>query len=92
MDFDIDKDKLIVDVDGKKVEYKILFTFDSEDTMKSYIGYTDETTTPDERKNIFVSSYDPSSNDGILEDVKDQKELDMVSDVLKQIYNSIEKA
>ncbi len=86
MDIDIDNEKLVLDVDGKSKEYRILFTFDSEDTMKSYIGYTDDSVSEDGRKNIYVSSYNPASDDNVLENITDQKELDMVNDVLKQIY------
>ena len=75
MDIDIDNEKLVLDVDGKSKEYRILFTFDSEDTVSE-----------DGRKNIYVSSYNPASDDNVLENITDQKELDMVNDVLKQIY------
>ena len=53
MDFDIDNEKIIIEKDGKKVEYKILFTFDSEDTMKSYVGYTDDSIGSNGRKKYF---------------------------------------
>ena len=36
-----ENEKIVVLKDGKEVECDILFTFDSEDTGKSYIGYTD---------------------------------------------------
>ena len=28
--------------EGKEVEYEVLFTFDSDETNKSYIAYTDD--------------------------------------------------
>ena len=33
----------ITDKDGNTIEYEILFTFDSEETSKSYIVFTDNT-------------------------------------------------
>ena len=34
---------ITIEKDGKEVECDVLFTFDSEDTLKTYIGYTDNT-------------------------------------------------
>ena len=85
MDFDINKDKIEYVKDGKKVECDILFTFNSEDTMKTYIGYTDHSVGPNGRVNIFVSSYSQLLKEPILEDVTDQRELEMVQRVLEKI-------
>ena len=41
MEFDINDEKIQIEKNGKIVDCDVLFTFDSEDTMKSYIGYTD---------------------------------------------------
>lgn len=85
MDFDINKEKLEIVKDGKKVECDILFTFDCEDTMKSYVGYTDHSFSSNGRKNIYVSSYDPLKPKMELEDVTDARELEMVNEVLEKI-------
>ncbi len=88
MDFDIDKEKITIEKDGKEVQCDILFTFDSEDTNKSYIGYTDNTIAKNGRKNIYVSSFDPLNGPSKLENITDEKELVMVRDVLKEIDSS----
>ncbi len=85
MDFDINKEKLEIEKDGKRVECDILFTFDCEDTMKSYIGYTDHSFSSNGRKNIYVSAYDPLKPNMKLEDVTDERELEMVNSVLEKI-------
>ena len=85
MDFDIDKEKITIEKNGKEIECDILFTFDSEDTNKSYIGYTDNLIAPNGRKNIYVSSYDPLNGPSKLESITDEKELAMIKDVLKEI-------
>ena len=84
MDFDIDNEKIKLEKNGKTVECDILFTFDSEDTMKSYIGYTDHSIAKNGRKNIYVSSYNPLSPKMELENITDEKELEMIQDVLVQ--------
>jgi len=85
MDFDIDNEKLEIVKDGKKIECDVLFTFDSEDTMKSYIGYTDHSISSNGRKNIYVSAYNPLKPKMELEDVTDERELEMVNSVLEKI-------
>ena len=85
MRFDVNNEKILIEIDGKQVEYDILFTFDCENTKKSYIGYTDNTISNNGRKTIYVSSYNPLSEEIELEDIKDQKELDMIQDVLNKI-------
>ena len=87
MDFelDLDNEKIQVEKDGKMVECDVLFTFDSEDTMKSYIGYTDHSFGENGRKNIFVSAVRALNPKIELEDITDEAELQMINDVLVQI-------
>ena len=51
----------LVNSDGKEVEFDVLFTFDAEETNKSYIVYTDNSV--DEVGNIRVyASFSPRSS------------------------------
>ena len=59
MEFDIENEKVLMEKDGRTVECDVLFTFDCEDTLKSYVGYTDNDIASNGRKNIYVSSYNP---------------------------------
>ena len=85
MGINLDDKKIVLEVDGKQVEYNILFTFDCKDTKKSYIGYSDNTFKDNERKTIYVSSYNPLSEEIELEDINDPKELKMIQEVLNKI-------
>jgi len=87
VEFFSENEKLVLEKDGQEKEYDVLFTFDSEDTMKSYVGYTDHSFGKNGRKNIFVSAIDPLKPDLSLEDITDEDELQMVNDVLIQIDN-----
>ena len=82
---DFENEKITIEKDGKEVECDILFTFDSDDTLKSYVGYTDHSIASNGRKNIYVSSYDPLQPVIKLNDIDDEKELEMINDVLRQI-------
>ena len=87
MEFDINSETIQVEKNGKIIDCDVLFTFDSEDTMKTYIGYTDHSFGKNGRKNIFVSAYNPLKAKIELEDITDERELNMISEVLNQIDN-----
>ena len=85
MEFDINNETIQIEKDGETIDCDVLFTFDSEDTMKSYIGYTDHSFGTNGRKNIFVSAYNPLKAKIELEDITDERELEMIREVLNQI-------
>ena len=89
MKFDINQEKIRFEKDGKTVECDILFTFDSTDTMKSYVGYTDHAKAKNGRKNVYVSAYNPLKPRMELEDITDPNELEMVYDVLEQFDDRV---
>ena len=47
---------------GEEVKYDVLFTFDNEETNKSYIAYTDNTYDDDGNISVYASTYDPNSS------------------------------
>lgn len=85
----MDDEKIVITKEGIPVDCDVLFTFDCEDTLKSYVGYTDHSIAENGRKNIYVSAFYPFKNEWKLEDIVDQKELDMVNDVLRQFDESV---
>lgn len=76
---------LIKDKDNITHECDILFTFDSDETKKSYVVYTDNT--KDELGNIkvYANTFDPFSNEGDLGEIETEKEWAMI----EQIFASI---
>lgn len=91
MDFDINKEKIEIEKNGQVVKCDVLFTFDCEDTMKSYVGYTDHSIAPNGRKNIYVSSYNPLKVKMELENITDERELEMIRGVLEKIDSSVKE-
>ena len=85
--FDIENEKVTIDKDGIITECDVLFSFDSEDTGKAYIGYTDHSLAANGRTNIYVSAYNPLDSDGTLEDITNPQELALVNEVLMEIDN-----
>ena len=87
----MENEKIVVNKHGEEVECDILFTFDSEDTKKSYVGYSDHSIGANGRKNIYISAFDPILGMDLLEDITDEKELAMVREVLKEIDSQSRK-
>ena len=87
-DFDLEGEKITMIKNGEEVNCNILFTFDSDDTMRSYVGFTDNSIASNGRKNIYVQSFDPLAPEIKLENITDERELEMVNDVLIQIDES----
>ena len=85
MRFDVENEKIVMEKDNGLVEYDILFTFDCEENKKSYVGDSDNILATNGRKTIYVSSYNPLSEEVELEDITDPKELEMIQNVLSNI-------
>lgn len=79
----IDEAKFVVkDENGEEKEFYKLFTFDSEETGKSYIAYTDNST--DEAGNIIIraNTYDPTGKDLSLQPLTSEKEWKVIENIL----------
>lgn len=85
----IEDQKIEIEKDGKKIECDLLFTFDSPDTGKTYMAYTDHTKDELGSLNMYVYSYDPVL--GIVDVVTDEAEAAMTNDVIKDISKGIFK-
>jgi len=56
--------------EGKEVEYEVLFTFESNETGKNYISYTDN-----EIDTAFTGGYNETDNVGIITKVENERDL-----------------
>lgn len=74
----------VTDKNGKETEYEILFTFESEDTNKNYIVYTDNTVDDEDMIKTYASIYE--ENDGVLKlsPITDDKEWNLVEKLINQ--------
>lgn len=73
---------VVKDEKGVEKEYFKLFTFDSEETGKSYIVYTDNST--DEKGNVIIraNTYDPTGEDLSLKPLTNEKEWKVIENIL----------
>lgn len=82
----------VIDKNGKEVECEVLFTFDSEETGKNYIVYTDNTKDINGNVRVFASIYDPSKEDSELMPIKSNKEWKIIETILESIQEESKKA
>ena len=80
----------VIGEDGRKVICNVLFTFDSDETKKSYIVYTDNTKDKDGNIQVYASIYDPKSLDEMeLLPIESEKEWKVIEAILGSIQDEI---
>jgi len=82
----------IVNDRGEEVECEILFTFDSDETKKSYIVYTDNTLDDKGSTKVYASIYDPTGQDSSLIPIESEKEWLVIENILATIQEKIDEA
>ncbi len=81
----------LVDENGKETIYDVLFTFDSDETNKSYIVYTDNSTDDLGNIQVFASIYYPGSDTSRLDPIETEKEWKVIETILNTIQEEIRK-
>ena len=71
--------------DGNEVTCEVLFTFDSEETKKSYMVYTDNTTDEEGMVRVYASVYNPDSENTELLPIESEREWKIVETILESI-------
>ena len=79
------------DEKGNKVVCDILFTFENDETKKSYIVYTDNTKDDKGKVQVYASIYDPKDENMKLEEIKTEKEWQIIDTILKTIQEELTK-
>lgn len=87
------KDKFkVVNELGDEVECQVLFTFDSKETGKSYIAYTDNTLDDEGNVKVYASTYDSTGKDQRLLPIETDKEWKIIETILNTIQEEKAKA
>lgn len=79
----------VVDENGKETKCDVLFTFDSEETGKSYIVYTDNSVDEEGNTKVFASIYNPDSEDQRLMPIETEKEWKIIEIILEELQDSV---
>ena len=82
----------VINDEGKEVLCDVLFTFDSDETGKSYIAYTDNT--KDEKGNVqvYASIYNPDEENPQLKPIETDKEWKVIETILETLQEEVQNS
>lgn len=90
--FDGTKDEImtfkVMNDDGIEVECEVLFTFESDETKKNYIVYTDNTLDEDGNTKVYASIYNPDEEETKLLPIETDKEWKIIETILEELQNA----
>lgn len=81
----------LLDEKGKEHEFDVYFTFDSDETGKSYMVYTDHSKDKNGKEKVYASIYDPTGVDKNLYPVETNQEWNVIENILSSIAKKIEE-
>lgn len=88
-----EKQKFIIKNDkGKEIECEPLFTFESEETKKQYVVYTDNTKDSNGNVKVYASIYKVSDKGGELLPIKTEKEWKVIETIFESIQEESKKS
>ena len=79
----------VLDENGRETKCEALFTFDSEETGKSYIVYTDNSVAENGNTQVFASIYNPDSDEQRLMPIETEKEWKIIEIILEELQAGI---
>lgn len=75
----------VIDKDGTEIEFEVLFTFESDETNKNYMVYTDNTKDSKGNTRVFASIFEPNSDPLELLPIEAEREWKIVETILESI-------
>ena len=82
----------VIDENGKEIECEVLFTFESDETNKNYIVYTDNTTDEGGNTKVYASIYTPDSEDLNLQPIETDKEWKIIETILNELREEVKSS
>ena len=81
----------VINDEGKEVECEVLFTFESDETNKNYIVYTDNTLDEEGNTKVYASIYNPDQDETKLLPIETDKEWKIIETILEELQNETAK-
>ena len=75
----------VIDKDGKEIEFEILFTFESDETNKNYMVYTDNTKDENGNTKVYASIYNPDEENPVLLPIETDEEWKLIEGILSSL-------
>ena len=79
----------MIDENGNEVVYDVLFTFESEETGKNYIVYTDNQKDETGNIEVYASIYYPNDPQSKLEAIETEKEWKVIETILETLQEEV---
>ena len=83
-EFEIFNDK------GEKITCNVLFTFESDETNKNYIVYTDNTKDENGNKKVYASTFDPKEENPVLGSIETEAEWKVIEKILESLQEEVQ--
>ena len=77
----------VINDEGQEVECEVLFTFESDETKKNYIVYTDNTLDEEGNTKVYASIYNPDQDETKLLPIETEKEWKIIETILEELQN-----
>ncbi len=71
--------------DGKELDCEVLFTFESDETNKKYMVYTDNTLDEQNNTKVYAAIYNPEGEGVNLSPIETEKEWKIVEAILEEV-------
>ena len=81
----------MVNQDGVERVFDVLFTYESEETHKNYIVYTDQSKDSEGNIQVYASTYNPNDPSSPLGVVETEKEWKVIETILETLQEEVKK-
>ena len=81
----------MIDENGNEIIYDVLFTFESEETGKNYIVYTDNKKDETGNIEVYASTYNPDDPHSKLDAIQTEKEWKVIETILDTLQEEVRK-
>ena len=81
----------VINDEGQEIDCEVLFTFESDETKKNYIVYTDNTIDEEGNTKVYASIYNPDQDETKLLPIETEKEWKIIETILEELQNETAK-
>ena len=81
----------VIDKDGKEIVFEVLFTFESDETKKNYMVYTDNSKDENGNVRVYASVFVPDAEPLELLPVETEREWKIIETILESIEEENKK-
>lgn len=81
----------VFDDNGKEIECEVLFTFESEETNKNYMVYTDNTQDEEGNIKVYAAIYEPDIDETKLEPIESEHEWAIIEKILEELQEEAKR-